>query len=164
MTDAQYRAQNWLYRLQDYEQIYNAEKSTLEVLHEKLYGGVVHYENTGTGRRDPILSQAARNDALLAFSLQTEKMEKAHAEYIKQLQITQSVIEKLPPEYRALATDKYINRKKQEALEETYHYGRTRINYFCGIILKEVAAILESKPEILPQEKTQKGSAQSLPA
>lgn len=164
MTDAQLRAQNWLYRLQDYEQIYKAEKNTLETLHARLYGGVAKYDNTGRGASDPILSQAARNDALIAFSMQAEKMERAHAEYIKQLQITQSVIDKLPPQYRALATDKYINRKKQEELEEIYHYGHTRLTYFYGVILKNVAAILENKPEIIPQGKTRKKAAQSLPA
>ena len=164
MTDAQYRAQNWLYRLQDYEQIYNAEKNTLETLHDRLYGGVSKYESDNTGHRDPILSQAARNDALLAFSMQAEKMEKAHAEYIKQIQITQSVIDKLPPKYRALATDKYINRKKQEELEELYHYGHTRLTYFCGVILSHIAEILEGKPEVIPPKKTKKTAAQSLPA
>jgi len=164
MTDAQCRAQNWLYRLQDYEQIYNAEKNTLETLHAKLYGGVSKYENTGRGASDPILSQAARNDALIAFSLQAEKMERAHAEYIKQLQITQSVIDKLPPQYRALATDKYINRKKQEELEEIYHYGHTRLTYFCGVILSHIAEILEGKSEVIPPKKTKKTAAQSLPA
>ena len=155
MTDAQFVAKEWLIKLQEYEQKLKAEKRTLEMLEDKLYKGVSHYEGD-TGRTDPLMRRAAHEDALIDFSEQTARVEKAQAVYIAELELRHEVINAIPENLQALAIDKYINGLKLEKLKEIYHYEQSQLYIYFGRILDNVAEVLNAKPTILRIDKAEK--------
>lgn len=144
MTDAQYTAKVWLSRLNDYADKLKAEKRTLEMLQTRLFRGVSNYDGY-TGRADPMTRRAAHEDALIDFSEQTARVEKAQKEYLAEVAITREVIEAIPIDLQALAIDRYINGYKWEQLEDLYHYGKSMLFRFNADILDNVAEVLAVK-------------------
>ena len=151
MTDAQYFAKDWLLKLQDYEQKLKAEKRTLEMLQSRLYKGVSSYDGD-TGRADPVVRRAAHEDALINYSMQAQRVEKAQAEYLAELEIRREVIEAIPVKLQALAIDKYINGVKNDRMEKIYNYGKSQLYIYYGQVLEHVAEVLNAKPTILKIE------------
>ena len=159
MTDAQYTAKNWLMRLRGYEDRLNAEKRTLEMLQSRLFKGVSNY-GAYNGRRDPETARAAHEDALIEFSEQTARVEKAQKEYIAEVSITREVIDAIPLELRGLAIDRYINNIKWENLTDIYNYGHSQLFKFNTVILDKVAEVLNAKTtQLTITENTRKQAA-----
>ena len=154
MTNEQYTAKNWLMRLNDYAHKVDAERRALEVLQNRLYKGVSNYEGN-TGRKDPLSARAAHEDALIEYSEQAARIEKAQKEYIAELTITREVLEALPVELQALAIDRYINGYKWGYLEKVYPYSSAELYRQNNIILEHVAEILNAKktPLIITRDK-----------
>ena len=158
MTDEQITAKNWLMRVNDYAEKVKAERRTLEMLQTRLYKGVSNYDGF-TGRKDPSTARAAREDALIDFSEQSARVEKAQKEYITELEITREVLELIPLRLQALAIDRYINGYKWRTLEDLHHYGKSTLLVLNAEILSNVAQILKAKQTPLktntkPQEAT----------
>jgi len=159
MTDEQYTAKNWLMRVNDYAEKVDAERRTLEMLQARLYRGVSNYDGF-TGKKDPSTARAAYEDALLDFSEQSARVEKAQKEYLRELAITREVIGLIPINLQALAIDRYINGFKWDKLEDLHHYGKSMLFRFNTDILNNVAQILKAKQTPLtPNEKPQEATA-----
>lgn len=155
MTDEQYQAKKWLMRLDEYAQKLNAEKRTLEMLQDRLYKGVSNYDGP-TGRRDPISARAAHEDALISFSEQAAKVEKAQKEYYAELQLRHEVIDAIPQKLQGLAIDRYINGIKWEKLADLYNYSRSNVFEINKQILDNVAEVLNAKKTTLIITQTNK--------
>ena len=161
MTDEQYQAKTWLMRLDDYAKKLNAEKRTLEMLQDRLYKGVSKYDGP-TGRKDPTTARAAHEDALIDFSEQAAKVEKAKAEQYAELQLRHEVIDAIPQKLQGLAIDRYINGIKWEKLADIYNYSRSNVFEINKQILDNVAEVLNAKktPLIITQtNKAQEATA-----
>ena len=160
MTDKQYTAKLWLTRLENYAAKLKTEKRTLEILENRLYKGVSRYEGY-TGRADPMQAQAAHEDAMLAYSEQAERIQKAQADYLRELKITREVLEQLPGLLSAIATDRYINGLKWENIEKLYNYGHAQLFRLNGDILEHVADILAATntPIIVTTDNMQQAAA-----
>ena len=159
MTNEQYTAKNWLMRLTDYAAKVDAERRTLEMLQHRLYRGVAHYD--GPGRHDPDAARAAHETALLDFSEQAARVEKAQKAYMAELEITREILETLPTYLRPLAIDRYINGQKWKELEKIYPYSIAELYRQNNEILEHVAEILNAKPTklIITQNKAQQAAA-----
>ena len=158
MTDEQYQAKEWLMRIFDYADKLDAERRTLEMLQTRLYKGVSNYGGF-MGRKDPSTAQASHEDALIEFSEQSARVEKAQIEYMHELKTTREVLELLPLNLQPLAINRYINGYKWDKLEEIHHYGKSMLFVLNRDILKSVAQILKAKqtpltPNTKPQEAT----------
>lgn len=160
MTDEQYKAKKWLMRLRDYSQNLKTEEHTLFILKTRINGGVVNYYSY-TGRRDPIVSRAAYEDAIIDYSEQAARVEKAQKEYIAEMISTRNLFDSLPIELRGLAIDKYLNDLKIEQLIKIYELSRAEIMRQNIEILEHVAQILKAKntPLIINQDKKQEAAA-----
>lgn len=159
MTDEQYQAKNWLMRVNDYADKLEAERRTLEMLQSRLYKGVANYDGF-TGRKDPATARAAHEDALLEFSEQSARVEKAQKEYLRELAITREVIGLIPLSLQGLAIDRYINGFKWDKLEDLHHYGQSMLFRYNTDILNHVAQILKAKQTPLtPDKKAQEATA-----
>lgn len=159
MTNEQYQAKNWLMRLSNYADKLNAERRTLEMLQNRLYRGVANYDNY-TGRKDPLTARAAHEDALIEFSEQAARVEKAQKEYIAELNTTREVLEGLPIELKPLAFDRYINGSKWKELERIYPYSIAELYRQNNEILERVAQILKAKnTPLINQDKKQEAAA-----
>ena len=160
MTDEQYKAKKWLMRLRDYSQNVKTEEHTLFILKTRINGGVVNYYSY-TGRRDPIVSRAAYEDAIIDYSEQAARVEKARKEYATEMISTRNLFDSLPIELRGLAIDKYLNDLKIEQLIKIYELSRAEIMRQNIEILEHVAQILKAKntPLIINQDKKQEAAA-----
>ena len=147
-------------RLNDYADKVEAEKRTLEMLQTRLYKGVSKYD-AFNGSKDPLTARAAHEDALIDFSQQCARVEKAQKEYLAELEITREVLEAIPAHLTALAIDRYINGIKWGKLEQIYHYGSSMLFRFNAEILDNVAEILNAKKPnlIITQDKREKAEA-----
>ena len=159
MTDKQYTAKLWLMRIETYAGRLKAEKRTLLMLESKLYKGVSRYEGY-TGRADPMQAQAAHEDAIIAYSEQAERIQKAQADYLRELKITRDILAQLPGLLSAIATDRYINGLKWEKIEKLYNYGHAQLFRLNGDILDHVADILAATntPIIVTTENMQQAA------
>ena len=145
MTEECYRAKLWLSRTFNIMSKLEAENRTLLVLKSKLGSGVRNYDSIGI-KNDVESSIRRREDLLIEFSLQSERIEKTQKLYFKELDKTRSVIEKLSaPILQAIATDRYINNLKWKELEKNYYYGTSELFVFHTQILNEVYEILVSE-------------------
>lgn len=143
MTDAQYRAKQWLTRTEVLGRKVEVERRTLAVIQNKLSGGVSSYETRP--KVDAYRAMEAHENALIDYSLQTKRVESAQAAYIDALTETREVLEQLPPQYVPLAIDRYINGIKWEKLEELHNYSSSQLFEHNKRILDYVARILEAR-------------------
>ena len=160
MTEAQYTAKNWLMLLCDYEQKLKAEKRTLEMLQAKLYKGVSSYE-AFNGRKDPETARAAYEDALLSFSEQSARVEKAQKVYLAELELRREIIEAIPLNLQSIAIDRYINGIKWDNLERLHGYSKSNLFKLNIDILENVAEVLNAKNtnlEIIKNKRAKKAA------
>lgn len=159
MTDEQYQAKNWLMRIHDYADKVDTERRTLEMLKHRLHRGVMNYEGY-TGRRDPIVAQAAHDDAVIDYSMQAERLEQAQREYVAVMITTREVLDALPMSIKPLAIDRYINGLKWQELIKIYNYSNAQVHRLNNDILTQVAELLNMKKTQLTITETPKSSAQ----
>ena len=144
MTDRQYYAKNWLLQLSQEQQLLRAEQRALEHLKGKLSGGVSRYDRPA-GRGDPITAQAAQEDAMIDYSMQLERVERARHRYARAVENIQKVFDNIPARFKPIAIDRYINGLKWEKIEDIYSYSSSQVFVINNQILEAVAAVLEAK-------------------
>ena len=153
MTDAMYYAKCFFNNLQSYEQKVKAERRTLGKLQARISRTVSSYE-TGSRRGDAVTAQASHENALLDFSMQCERVEKAQRKYLQAVADTQKVIDAISPELQPLAIDRYINGLKWDRLEIIYNYGRSQLFEHNKKILAQAAEIMKAEHiEIIIEEE-----------
>ena len=155
MTDAQYNAKLWLNRAEVLGRRVEVERRTLEVIQSKLCG-VSNYEQRP--KADGLKAMEAHENALIDYSLQRQRLERAQAAYIDAVKETHEVIEELPEQYKPLAIDRYINGLKWEKLEELHNYSASQLYEHNKKILDYVAQILAARQ----REKQTQGAAYAL--
>ncbi len=159
MTAAQMYAKNWLFRLKDYEDILKSEKNTLEMLEARLYRGVSNYGGY-TGRSDYIVAQAAHDDAIIALSLQADRVEITQRAYLNELEKTRAVIRQIPLHLQAMITDKYINCLNEREMEKRYNYGKSQLYRYLREALTAIAEVLNAEQiSITPKKEKEQATA-----
>lgn len=148
MTDAAYKAKNWLNRLIDLYDTAEKTRRAIEVCESRINNAVSNYESTGRGRTDPIVRQQQREDALIQYSELKAKYERQYFEFMRQELITINVIDKLPDDRaRALLIDRHINRTSIAAMEKGKFYNLKRAQLFrlYNEALELLAPLLETE-------------------
>ncbi len=141
MSDEAYYAKEWLSRTNDITEEIEAEKRLLLKIKEKLEGGVRSYDNIGSSH-DQDASRKRHEDLLIQYSMQSDRIDQKEKDYLKELSLTRSIIDKLKnPIHRSIAVDRYINGMKWKDILNSYHYEQRQIFKIHEKLLEEVSRI-----------------------
>lgn len=155
MTDAAYRAKNWLMRTDELEEQRLKQIEKVMLLESKLNNCVSHYESNGG--RDPVSSRAAHEDLLLDYSIERKKLEEITNKVMRDEIITIKVIDRINNYlYHAILFDAHINRRSisEMAKKGGYELKKSQLYEQYKKALEALAEILETKPpEIIPNEE-----------
>jgi len=151
MTDKAYRAKEWLTRNDGLIEELKAEHDTLLMMSGKVNSAVAAYETDGANHRDIEAAKARREDALLDFSKQMERIEKKQAKLIAELNKTQDVIDLIEYRtsrgdygalYRTIAKRRYVVGQKWPEIAELLHRSKQQLDRDNIKICELVADIL----------------------
>lgn len=147
MTDEAYAAKQWLRRIHYLALRVEASERTLEVLQNRIDGGVAKYENTGaTVDRDQ--ARKKHEDQMLDYVEQSEKLSKERHKLNREIVKTRKVIKKIgDPELEAIATNRYIFRLNWSDVVKISHFSRAQVFRYHLKMLDKVAAILNNEKE-----------------
>lgn len=142
MTDASYKAKEWLNRKYKFSLLVDAEKRTLEALSARLGATVSRYESDGTECHDPDKARARHEDTLLEYSEQKAKVEKDERELLSENAKTRAAIGQLSdPVQQAVAIDRYINRLRWDDIAKLNHFSVAHVKRIHGSMLEKMATI-----------------------
>ena len=145
MTNEAYRARDWLNRNYQLSRQLEADQRMLEIMRNRLQSGVARYESDGSESHDPDRAKARHDDALLEYSLQTEKVEKEVRKLTAEdLKTRKAIGELSDPTHRAVAIDRYINRLKWDAIAALEHRSVAQVYRDHKEMLEKMAEILRS--------------------
>lgn len=147
MTDAAYKAKNWLNRLIDLYDTAEKTRRAIEVCERRINNAVSNYENTGAGRTDPIVRQQQKEDALIEYSELKAKYERQHFEFMRQELITINVIDRLnDPRASAILLDRHLNRRSinEIAKKNYYNLKKSQLHRIYNAALEMLAPLLET--------------------
>lgn len=145
MKNEAYRAKTWLNRNYQLSRQLEADQRMLEIMLNRLQSGVARYESDGSESHDPDRAKTRHDDALLEYSIQRDKVEKEARKLNREDMKTRKAIGELSdPLLRALATDRYINRLKWEAVAALEHRSIAQIYRDHKTMLERMAEILRS--------------------
>ena len=142
MTDASYKAKEWLNRKYKFSLLVDAEKRTLEALRTRLGATVSRYESDGTECHDPDKARARHEDMLLEYSEQKAKVEKDERELLIENAKTRAAIGQLSdPMHQAVAIDRYINRLRWNDIATLEHISVSHVKRIHSAMLEKMAGI-----------------------
>lgn len=155
MTDAAFKAKNWLNRLIDLYDKTRTTETAIEIIKSRINSAVSNYENTGRGQADLIIRKAQKEDSMIEYSIKCEQYEKMYFEFMRQELITINVIEKMQNRRHAsILLARHINRKSMKAIlkENNFKLERTQLYKMYYEALEELAMILErEEPQAIEQ-------------
>lgn len=146
MTDAAYKAQEWLEQLRDLRADADKTQREIELIESRINCAVSHYENTGAGRADLVVRQAQREDALLTYSLKKEEYERKYMRFVKQEFITFNLLDRMKRGLHAgIIISRYITLMTWPEIERLYkgRYKRRQLFREHAQALEEFAPLLE---------------------
>jgi len=147
MTDAAYKAKNWLNRLIDLYDTAEKTRHEIEVIESRINNAVSNYETTGAGRTDPIVRQQQKEDALIEYSELKAKYERQYFEFMRQELITINVIDRLnDSRASAILLDRHLNRRSinEIAKKNYYNLKKTQLHRIYNEALEMLAPLLET--------------------
>lgn len=151
MTDRAYRAKEWLTRNDGLREELEAEYDTLLVMSGRVNSAVAAYETDGSNHRDIEAAKARREDALLDFSSQMERIQKKQLKLIEEMNKTQDVIDQIEYRtsrgdygalFRAIAKRRYVAGQKWPEIVKLVNRSEQQLNRDNAIICELVADIL----------------------
>lgn len=151
MTDRAYRAKEWLTRNDGLREELEAEYDTLLVMSGRVNSAVAAYETDGSNHRDIEAAKARREDALLDFSSQMERIQKKQLKLIEEMNKTQNVIDQIEYRtsrgdygalFRAIAKRRYVVGQKWPEIAKLVNRSEQQL-------LKDNAKICELVADIL---------------
>lgn len=153
MTDRAYRAKEWLTRNDGLREELEAEYDTLLVMSGRVNSAVAAYETDGSNHRDIEAAKARREDALLDFSSQMERIQKKQLKLIEEMNKTQNVIDQIEYRtsrgdygalFRAIAKRRYVVGQKWPEIAKLVNRSEQQL-------LKDNAKICELVADILAE-------------
>ena len=143
MTDQQYKAKRWL---MGYKHIYKqvqSDRKLLEVLASKVNRCVAAYETDGSSGHDVEISKHNREDALLDYANQRDKLESEESELLRKTVEVLQIIWQLPEScHKDICRCIYLEGKKWEEAQDELHISKSTLDRKHREMLTELAKIL----------------------
>lgn len=145
MTDECFRTKQWLRRAHKFALKVEADKRMLEILANRINSGVANYENTGASidRED---ARKNKEDALLTYSEQRERVEREQLQLIEEMRQTRKYIRQIgDPVLESIAENRYVNRLGWDDVIKLANYSRAQVFRLHLKMLEELAEVLKRK-------------------
>lgn len=144
MTDAQWKALEWLEEYKSFYRQINSKRNTLKALEAIVNKCVATYESDGSGSRDVEISKQNREDALLKYSQKRDELEKDELTFLNWTMEVVNVIEKLTEaDHKDIVTNLYLRNMKWDQCQEVLHISRATLKRRRLGMLTELAKILD---------------------
>lgn len=144
MTDSQFKAKKWLMSYKHFYKQIESDRKLLEALAAKVNRCVAAYETDGSGGHDVEISKHNREDALLDYSNQREKLEAEESELLSKTIEVLNVIWQLPEAYhKDIVRCIYLEGKKWKEAQEELHISKSDFDRKHRDMLTELAKILK---------------------
>ncbi len=155
MTDAAYKAQEWLEHLNDL--YYDAEKTrkAIMLLESKINNAVRSYDASGRGASDLIVRQQQHEDALLTYSEKQTEYDRKYYQFVRQEIIALKLFSCMRNGFHAgLLMNRYFNRMKWTEIEKLHkdRCKKSSLRRHFRLALDEFAPLIEtSEPQAIQE-------------